>query len=209
MAKLDLKTFVLGELANNCYLIFNRESKNSFVIDCPLPTQELDKFIRENNLEISFIALTHGHFDHISGLDNYSVPFYVHKKDILFLKDSRFNGSLFFSSPITVKREPLVYEEKNPLYFEKERIEIIHTPGHTPGSVTLKLNNWIFTGDALFYDSIGRTDVPFGSSAELIKAIRRKILTLPPEIIVYPGHGPSTTVGREKADNPFLQGADK
>lgn len=205
MDELTLKTFVFGKLFNNCYLIFSRKSKQGFIIDCPAHTEELDKFVRSQNLEILFIALTHAHFDHIGGLSEHSFPFYIHRNDVPLLSDPQLNGSLLFDSPVTVEKEYLLYEEGKPLYFGTYSIEIIHTPGHTPGSVSLKLNNWIFSGDVLFLDSIGRTDIPLASHNTLIKSIKEKILTLPPETIVYPGHGPSTTVGREKKYNPFCK----
>jgi len=205
MDELTLKTFVLGQLSNNCYLIFSEKSKEGFLIDNPAPYDEVEAFVQKNNIDIQFIALTHAHFDHITGLESNSIPFYVHREDAPFLKDSRLNGSTFFSPGIGVGREPRLYEENKPLYFEKYAIEILHTPGHTPGSVSLKLNNWVFSGDALFFNSIGRTDIPLASEEVLVDSIKRKILTLKPDILVYPGHGPSTTVGREIKSNPFLR----
>jgi glyoxylase-like metal-dependent hydrolase (beta-lactamase superfamily II) len=204
MSELELKTFISGELANNCYLVFDKESKKGFIVDAPSPSKELDEFIQEHNLQILFIALTHAHFDHIEGLNRYSVPFYVHQEDLPFLKESKLNGSAFFSSPVTIKNEPCIYGENQPLSFDKHPIEVIHTPGHTPGSVSLKVNNWLFSGDTLFFNSIGRTDIPLASESQLIKSIKEKILVLPPDTFVYPGHGQATSVGQEKDNNPFL-----
>ena len=204
MDELSLKTFCLGELSNNCYLIFDKITKHAFIIDKPSPGNELDEFIKHQSLTIDFIALTHAHFDHISGLCESSIPFYIHRQDLPLLGDPSLNGSSFFLSPFSIQRKPNFYGQGVPLRFEKHKIDVIHTPGHTPGSVTLKLGNWLFSGDTLFFDSVGRTDVPLASSSDLIESIKGKILTLPADTIVYPGHGPSTTVGREKAENPFL-----
>ena len=88
--------------------------------------------------------------------------------------------------------------------FGEHNIEVIHSPGHTPGSVSLKLNDWLFSGDTIFLDSVGRTDIPLASHDTIIESIKNRILTLPPETLIYPGHGPSTTVEREKKHNPFL-----
>ncbi len=199
-----LKNFVVGDLYNNCYLIFSEKSKKGFMIDCPAPSREVDEYIQNHNIEIAFIALTHAHFDHIGSLDNYSVPFYIHKDDLSFLKNPDLNGSTLFSSPVIIKRRPYFYQDGMLLNFDGYNAEVIHTPGHTPGSISLKFNNWLFSGDTIFFDSVGRTDIPLASHDKLIKSIRNRILTLPADTIIYPGHGPSTTVGREKEHNPFL-----
>jgi len=205
MDELTIKTFVLGDLLNNCYLIFNKRSRKAILIDAPPINNGFSDFIDKERLEISFIALTHAHFDHIGSLNRLAAPFYVHKSELDFLSDAKLNGSSFFSMPLIVKREALTYEEGVPLSFESHRIDVIDTPGHTPGSVSLRLNNWLFSGDALFFNSIGRTDIPLASEETLIKSIKEKLFKLPPETIVYPGHGPATTIGREKELNPFLQ----
>ncbi len=205
MDGLILKTFVVGELLNNCYLVYSQETKEGFIIDCPRPVEEINKFIAGQNLKILFIALTHAHFDHIGGLGDLPFPFYIHRQDLSLLKNPQLNGSLFFASPVGIDRSPFVYTEDKFLRPDDFSVEILHTPGHTPGSVSLKLNDWLFSGDALFFDSVGRTDVPLAAHDTLIKSIQEKIMTLPPDTRVYPGHGPATTVGREKEHNPFLQ----
>jgi glyoxylase-like metal-dependent hydrolase (beta-lactamase superfamily II) len=205
MDGLDLKVFVLGDLFTNCYLIFNKENKKGFLIDAPGNTEKVRNFIEKNELNILFLILTHGHFDHIEDVDKFSQPFYIHKEDIPFLKNADINGSMFFSSPITVGRDPIVLREGVALDFGGFPVEVIHTPGHTPGSVSLKLDKWLFSGDTLFFNSVGRTDVPLASQASLIKSIKEKIFVLSPDTVIYPGHGPSTTVEREAEFNPFLK----
>lgn len=201
---LELKSFVLGELENNCYLVFDEQTKNAFLIDASRPCAKIKKFIAEKKLALKFIIFTHGHFDHISGYSEFDVPFYVHPQDDEFLRDPRINASLFCGAPITLDKTPILFEDKVPLKFEGYEIEVIHTPGHTPGSVCFYLNDWLFSGDTLFYHSIGRTDIPLASSEDILNSIKQKLLILPEDTKVYPGHGAVTTIGREKTNNPFL-----
>lgn len=204
MDELTLKTFIVGDLANNCYLIFSKKSKKGFIIDCPSPTRALGEFIESNSLEILFIALTHAHFDHIAGLLDFDTPFYVHAADSPFLNNAQLNGSSFFSRPFVIERKPSFYDETSGLSFDDVSFRIIHTPGHTPGSVAISYKGWLFSGDTLFYRSVGRTDIPQASQKRLLDSIHTKLLVLPSETVVYPGHGPATTIGEEKEQNPFL-----
>jgi glyoxylase-like metal-dependent hydrolase (beta-lactamase superfamily II) len=203
MDGLTLKVFVLGPLATNAYLIFDKKRKKGFVVDTPSPAEKLKEFIIKEDLDILFVALTHGHFDHIGGLDDFCKLVYVHPKDAALLKDARLNGSLFFGSPYVYERRVYFYEGDN-LHFGDYSLDIIHTPGHTPGSVAIKIGSWLFSGDTIFFDSIGRTDIPLASHNLLIKSIKERLLTLPPDTVVYPGHGISTTIERECKSNPFL-----
>ena len=204
MDKLTLKSFVCGDLSNNCYLIFDSKVKQGFLIDAPQVSEELKSFIKAQGLKILFVALTHAHFDHIQGLSQINEPFYIHSEDKTFLADSQLNGSDFFPPSIKIGKEPLFYQESASLDFNGHSIKIIHTPGHTPGSVSLQLGKWLFSGDALFAGSVGRTDIPLASHQVLISAIKNKLLILPTDTIVYPGHGPATTIGKERESNPFL-----
>jgi len=205
MDGLTVRTFCLGDLFNNCYLIFDNKSKKAFIVDSPAPTEEVINFIQSQNLNIEFVVLTHAHFDHIGGLGSLPFPFYIHQDDLQLLKDPQVNGSAFFDSSIVVEKKPKLYKENEPLRFDSYSIEVIHTPGHTPGSVSLKLNDWLFSGDTLFLDSIGRTDIPLASQERIIKSIKEKLLVLPLNTIVYPGHGAPTTIAREKEHNSFLK----
>jgi glyoxylase-like metal-dependent hydrolase (beta-lactamase superfamily II) len=205
MDELTLKKFTLGALGTNAYLIIDEKAKKAFLIDTPDGSEKIKEFIVKEKLSLDFIILTHGHFDHIAGLDNFDCPVYIHVDDKPCLDDAGLNGSEFFSRPITIKKEAKALEDGSSLSFQASVLNIIHTPGHTPGGICIKLNNWLFSGDTLFFDSVGRTDLPYGSHDSLIKAIKQKIMVLPPDTVVYPGHGPKTTVGREKESNQFLQ----
>ncbi|MCF7888297.1 MAG: MBL fold metallo-hydrolase [Candidatus Omnitrophica bacterium] len=202
MVKLDLKVFPSGPLDTNNYLLFNKQFKRACIIDLSSSSGQLFDFLKKEKIKIDFVLLTHAHFDHIGGLINTDFPFYLHKEDLALLLDPEKNGSSFFANSIIVERKPHIYQEN--LDFFGSRIDVIHTPGHTPGSVSLKVDNWLFSGDTLFRQAIGRTDIPLASGEELIKSIKEKILVLPDETIVYPGHGSSTILGQEKETNPFL-----
>lgn len=197
MDELILKTFIVGSLYNNCYLIYDKDSREGFIVDAPAPSKDIVAFIEEKNIKINFIALTHAHFDHISDLSQFSAPFYIHRGDVPLLRDPGLNGSVFFGLPIRVDREPHFYEEGMSLDFCGHFVKVIHTPGHSPGSVSLQLGNWLFSGDTIFFNAVGRTDIPLAVPDVLTKSINEKILTLPSDTIIYPGHGPSTSVGRE------------
>ena len=204
MDGLTLHTLALGELLTNCYLIYNRENRKGFIVDVPSPLDKVKDFIEKENIDILFVLLTHGHVDHIEGLNSLSYPFYIHPQDAALLKEASLNFSSFLGRNFTVKREPILLQDEAPILFGSYSLEIMHTPGHTPGSVSFKLGRWLFSGDTIFFDSIGRTDIPLASEKVLFSSIKEKILTLPDDTIIYPGHGPSTTVGREKKENIFL-----
>jgi glyoxylase-like metal-dependent hydrolase (beta-lactamase superfamily II) len=205
MAKLTLKTFITGSIENNCYLVYDEASRKAFLIDAPEDNNgAVREFIKENRLSLDFLILTHAHFDHIDGLKDFKTRIYVHNKDERLLNDPTLNGSLMFGPQISITQGYDFIEDGRILDFCGQKIQIIHTPGHTPGSICVKLNNWLFSGDTLFFNSIGRTDVPLGSHSALIKSLKEKLMSLDDDLIVYPGHGPATTIKQERENNPFI-----
>lgn len=201
---LKVERFCLGELSTNCYLVYNPLTKNGFLVDIADDSPYIRDFIDKNGLRINFIIITHGHIDHIRGLEFFDFPFYIHKADRDFLKNPELNFSHYLSTPFTVDKEPLLITENISIHFDGRELVVFHTPGHTPGSLSIKIADKVFVGDLLFFSSVGRTDIPLASHEELISSIKEKILTLDDNTTVFPGHGPITSVGRERKYNPFL-----
>ncbi len=212
---MKINCLVLGSFETNCYILRESESASDcLIIDTGLDADELVDFLRQHKLNPVAVVLTHGHIDHISGLAQLRKNFpdikvYVHKRDAYMLTDRQSN--LSFLAGITPAagdspRADFTLEEGNLIEQAGIKLEVLHTPGHTPGGVCLyaKKEQIVFVGDTLFADSIGRTDIPGGSTAQLIKSIKQKLLALPDETVVYPGHGPQTTIGRERTHNQFL-----
>ena len=207
--KLQLEIFPTGALGTNAYVVFDEQTKEGCLIDCPAPIDVYRDFIVKNDVSLKFLILTHGHCDHIDGvndfLEEFSIPFYVQENDLPLLVNPLKNGSLVFGpAGIFIKQPPIFCSEKTELVCGKYQLQIIETPGHTPGSISIKINDWLFSGDTLFYHSIGRTDFPFSDKAQLFKSLQEKILLLPPQTVVYPGHGPATTLAEEIENNPFI-----
>jgi hydroxyacylglutathione hydrolase len=204
----------LGEFYTNCYIIACPESGDSAVIDPGTPDPWIEQTLAQHGLKPSFILLTHGHLDHIGGVERVKAltgaPVYIHPDDAAMLTDPAKNGSLYFGMPVTAPGPDHLLAEGDLIRVGKLAFQVLHTPGHTPGGVCFYLPAapgrapQLIAGDTLFAGSIGRTDLPGGDHATLIRSIKEKLLPLPPETVVYPGHGPATTIGDEKEYNPFL-----
>jgi len=198
-----------GPFLVNTYLVINKKNKKGFIID---PGHDLDLLIskvKKNKIDLEAIVATHGHIDHVEGVkkikDEFNLDFYLNDldKELLSLipTQARMFGVPDPGIPVANKNLPTSGKIK----IADLELELLHTPGHSKGSISLKIDQALFSGDALFNFSIGRTDLPGGDYAELIKAIKTKLFVLPEDTKVYPGHGPTTTIGREKAMNPFFR----
>ncbi len=204
MPNLIIKAYVLGFIGTNTYLCYDKESKEAIIIDPADESKTLLKDIETNALKTKLIALTHGHWDHTGGVNYFkeslSCPVACHEKELPFIMDKGMNLSALLGMGSRIDKPTILLKESEPITLGQERLEIIHTPGHTKGSVLLLShdNSFLFTGDTIFSDGIGRTDLPGGNEEELLASISEHILILDNSLIFYPGHGPSDRIGNFK-----------
>lgn len=203
------ETIVVGALKTNCYLVYCKETLECAVIDPGAEAEKIFSVISRKNLRPTVIINTHGHFDHIGAnkhiKDKYNIPLYIHSLDS---KMSGLFQQLALSFLPGAKASPppdKLLEDGENIEIGKSSLKVIHTPGHSPGSISLMGDGFLLSGDALFCGGIGRTDIPGGSLNDLQDSIKNKILVLPDETIVLPGHGHSTTIAQEKESNPFIR----
>ncbi|MCK4918704.1 MAG: MBL fold metallo-hydrolase [Candidatus Pacebacteria bacterium] len=208
MNNLKIKKFVVGPISTNIYVIYDEKTKKAFLVDCAAPINEYKDFILKNNLNLEFVVITHGHYDHIDGLNEFltefDVPFYVSEKDQHMLINPMNNGSLMMGDPMVINKKAKLLIDEQKIKFEDKELEIIETSGHTQGGVCVKLNDWLFSGDTLFYRSVGRTDFPYSNTEQLQDSIKNKLFKLDKNTQVFPGHGRETTIGEELIENPFI-----
>lgn len=203
-----VKRLQVGALASNCYILSD-DDKNAVVIDPGAEPHTILKEIEDLNLKIEWIILTHGHADHIGAVEEVKnstgAKVAIHEKDAKMLVSSKENLSFYMGNGITQPPADKELKGEEVIKVGKLMLEIIWTPGHTPGSICIKAGKFLFTGDTLFAGSIGRTDFPGGSYEEIINSIKTKLLVLEEDARVLPGHGSESTIGLEKATNPFLR----
>jgi glyoxylase-like metal-dependent hydrolase (beta-lactamase superfamily II) len=201
----------LGPLQTNCYLLAN-DLKEVIVFDPGEEADQIFNIIEENKYKPVAILLTHAHFDHIGAVDDvrdqYNIPVYLHQNEADWLTDGMKNGSTLFlrNREIFAREADYLISKEGKMEIGNFILSVFETPGHSPGSVSfyVKEAKSVFSGDALFYQGIGRTDLPGGDHDVLIKSIKSKLFSLPENITVYSGHGPETTIQDEKKHNPFL-----
>ncbi len=203
--ELEIRKFVVGPLQTNCYFVREKHSRKGMLIDPGAHDPGIAGYIKDNGIDAVFILNTHGHADHVLGDAAFGFPVMIHELDEPCLRDP------LKGLPLSTNGEaaPAVRAERlltggDTVALGDIELEIIHTPGHTPGSISIRYDNVLFSGDTLFFEGVGRTDLPGGDHRALITSIREKLLTLPDEVIVFPGHGPETTIGHERMNNPFL-----
>ena len=184
----------------------NRAAKDCVVVDPGLEVGQLLDFIKGHKLNPAAVVLTHGHIDHIGGVaelrENYpDIKVYIHKLDAKMLENGYSNLSAMMGGAFSTKPADFSLEDGSVIEQAGVKLQVLHTPGHTPGGICLysKDEGIVFTDDTLFAESIGRTDFPGGSLQQLLKGVREKLFTLPDDTIVYPGHGPSTTIAQRKS----------
>ncbi len=208
-----IQKFTFNPIQENTYVLYD-ETGECVIVDagCYFENEkdELTRFIEEKNLKPVKLVNTHCHFDHVLGVSfcrsRYNIPFLAHKNDAAMIDDAVAHGDAFGVpvEPIELPDEYL--DEGDVVKFGNSELELFHVPGHAPGSLVIHQpeQKFLLAGDVLFYGSIGRTDLPGGSYEQLITNIKKKLLVLPEETIVYSGHGPETNIGFEKKSNPFL-----
>jgi hydroxyacylglutathione hydrolase len=204
--KIFIKRLVVGSLSANCFVVGAEAAGEGMVVDPGGNAEEINQAIIESGLEIRIIVLTHGHSDHIAALrdiqDRTGGEVAIHREDADFLETS----SQFGISYRTPHPPDRLLHEGDVIDIGGLSFTVIHTPGHTPGSICLLSGDKIFTGDTLFRKGIGTTLMPGSSRRQLIDSIRTKLMALPDNTIVYPGHGRETTIGAERRDNPYVAG---
>lgn len=202
------ETLTVGPLEVNSYIIGSQKTNAAVVIDAGGEPEEILDILKRHNLTLEFLLNTHAHFDHVGGVrglqDVTGAKFLLHQEDIPLLDylDDTANAFGLPSIPRPEVYKPLIDNQE--IVVGDEVIRVIHTPGHSPGSVCFLMNDTVFVGDTLFAGSIGRTDLYGGSYTKLINSIKTSLFTLKDHVIVYPGHGPFTTIGEEKQHNPFF-----
>lgn len=209
---MKINRLVLGDFQTNSYVVrVSETATDCLIVDTGLDDHKLVAFVVERGLEPTAVVLTHAHIDHIMGLDALRRHFprikvYVHKLDAGLLTDPQANLSALTGIPFTTQPADVLLEDGDLVKEAGLTLRVLHTPGHTPGGICLywEQEGVLFAGDTLFADGVGRTDFPGGSSRQLIESIRTQLLGLPDETAVYPGHAMRTTIGRERAHNPFL-----
>lgn len=210
----EIAVIPVGALQANCYLVTCPETRETIIIDPGADAAAIARHIREHDLPVSAIVHTHGHFDHINATEavleelGQSGPVIAHAADaFLYAGEARAAGAMFgYLAPPRLMIPDLTMEAGDALEVGALRLAVRHTPGHTPGSVSLVCGNWcVFSGDTLFRRGIGRTDLAGGDEDAIYESILTHLYTLPVDMQVYPGHGPGTTIGEEATDNPFVQ----
>ncbi len=199
------KIMLEGVMQMNCYIITN-ENNECFLIDPGFDAETIREYVNNKGYMVIGILLTHGHFDHISGIECYDVPVYINERELELLNDAYLNGAFYYNID-TVKSSKFTkinyVKDGDEIPFGSESIKVFETPGHTIGSVTYKYKENLYTGDTLFNGTVGRWDFPTGNQKTLKDTITTLFNTLDYELNVYPGHGMSTTIGDEVKNNHF------
>ncbi len=198
-----IKRMMAGVYAANCYILFHEETKEAVVLDPGGDIDDVCKALNQLEAKVKYIILTHGHFDHTTGVDGLKAEtgatVAMAKED----NDMILNNIMYYG-PLIEGGAELLLKHGDILKFGNYKIEVLATPGHTPGGISLLVDGNVFTGDTLFKGSVGRSDLAGGDHNELITSIKNNLMPLSDSVAVHPGHGPSSTIGQERMENPFL-----
>lgn len=205
---MEITVLTVGPVYTNCYIVNKEGSKSCLVIDPGEDAEKIADYIRKKSMKLEGILLTHGHFDHITGVSKLvslaGGKVYACREEKEVLANPQLNGSVMMGYEVALEPEVFLRDGQQ-LTLADLQFRVIHTPGHTKGGCCYyaEEEKILFSGDTIFMESIGRTDFPTGNSRELMDSIRNKILVLPDEVQIYPGHGPDTSVAYETANNPY------
>jgi hydroxyacylglutathione hydrolase len=207
---LKIETIVNGPFQENCYLAWEEETKAAILIDPGDEAARLVRTARFLGVDVKGVYATHGHIDHAGAAaavcEALSAPFAIHPADGFLLDGLPDQARMFGLPPIVAPRVDRELADGDAIEFGGLRGEVICTPGHTPGGVCFRFGDVVFVGDTLFAGSVGRTDLPGGSTRQLLASIRDRLLVLPDDLRAFSGHGPATSIGYERHNNPFLDG---
>lgn len=200
---------LLPVYATNTWLLYDDSSHEALIIDPSAPSPDFRKRIESLGLKPKMVINTHGHGDHIGGnsyfADAYGIPVAIHAEDAPMLTDNRKNMSEYMGIALRLDSPEVILNDGDIIELGIYKVKVIHTPGHTPGGICLLAEKYLISGDTLFQQSIGRTDLPRGSHSQIISSIKDKLYRLDDDTLVFPGHGPTTAIGLEKANNPFVR----
>lgn len=208
MSNIKIGRTVVGSVGTNCYFVFRDDAKKALVFDPGDSGKKIYDRLKENGIEVSAILLTHGHFDHILGVKELKeaagCKVYSPEAEQRLLEDPELNCSGMIGRVGSVKTDEWLRDNEE-IELEGIKIKVLSTPGHTEGSACFYIEEAgiLIAGDTLFEGSVGRTDLPTGNMGDLVHSIRSKLMTLPEDTLVYPGHGDETTIGDEKRYNPY------
>lgn len=207
---MEIQTFILGLFRVNSYLVWCHQTHTGLVIDPGENPDEILTMIAQERIHIEAIILTHAHYDHVQGIhaikEVHSAPLLAHPRAQETLNTLPGQAEMFdcsWEGPIPKVDRQL--QEGEILIFGSEKLTVLYTSGHSPCGITFAGDREAFVGDLIFFDTVGRTDLPGSSQKELLHSIQSKVFTLDPDIVLYPGHGPVTTVRREKFENPYVK----
>jgi len=190
-------------MLTNCYVVYNELNNFGILIDPGAYDKRIAKFIEDKALGINCIVNTHGHYDHIAGNNDFGYPVLIHENDKNCLGNPMLNMSAISGEYVFSTQPYRLLKEGDIVGVQGLKLKVRHTPGHTSGSITLECEDALFTGDTLFYESVGRTDIPFASAKDLRESIY-KLMAYDDGFRIFPGHGPSSTIGHERRNNPFI-----
>ena len=207
-----LEKLAVGPFQCNCSILACEQTREAIVIDPGAESEKILRILQEKGWRPKYLIHTHAHLDHVGGTkdlqDQTRAEVCLHREDLFLYDNVAAQAALFGLPTFSVPPVQLWLEDRDVLKFGQYRIEVFHTPGHTPGSLSFYLPDetgaQVFTGDTLFLGSIGRTDLWGGDYGQILHSIKDKLLPLPDDAVVHPGHGPQTTIGAEKSHNPFL-----